>query len=116
MSEFIIHQLFLGLIQIFSPINRLGEHLDELQTVLTAECDVAVKFEKEFEELNVWLTDTRSMLEVTGSPSSTMGVPASAALLRGKYQVRGHKMKAKKQGWYIPGWHKIRGVMRSQEK
>ena len=67
--------------------------LEELHTVLIAECEVAVKFQKEYEELNVWMTDTRSMLEVTGSPSSaagtTMGVPASTALLRGKHQVRG---------------------------
>ncbi len=74
------------------PLNRLVADLDELNTVLVAECEVAVKFEKEYEELNVWLTDTRSMLEVTGSPSSagtTMGVTASPALLRGKHQVRG---------------------------
>lgn len=66
--------------------------LEELHAVLVAEGELAVKFAKEFEELHVWLTDTRSMLEVTGSPSGaagmTMGVVASPALLRGKQQVR----------------------------
>ena len=74
-----------------SILSRLVSELAELSTMLMAECELAVKFEKEYEELHVWLTDTRSMLEVTGSPSSAsgsiMGVPASAALLRGKHQV-----------------------------
>ena len=57
--------------------------------MLVSEYKKIEKFHKVFEELNLWMTDTRSMLEVTGSSSNPggMGVPASAAQLRGKHQV-----------------------------
>ena len=68
---------------------RIVKELDDLYTLLVSEAEVISRFHKEYEELNVWLTDTKGMLEVTGSPTTPglMGVPASPAQLRGKHQV-----------------------------
>ncbi len=72
------------------------EDLEFLFGVLASEYELIMKFHKEYEELNVWLTDTRSMLEVIPSPSHSTGgggmgmggASASPALLRGKHHVR----------------------------
>lgn len=68
---------------------RILKELNELSSVLRSDAELVTRFYKEYEDLNVWLTDTHSMLEVRG-PTSTpglMGVAASPAQLRGKHQV-----------------------------
>lgn len=68
---------------------RLLLDLDKIFSQLRSDIELLSKFEKEWEELNVWLSDNKSMMEVsTYSSPSGVGVAASPARLRGKHQVR----------------------------
>ena len=77
------------LLQLFS---RLFSEVEELSSKLQSESDLLGRFYKELEELQVWTSDTKSML---GSGSHSNGVATSAqpltsvAQLRGKHQVDG---------------------------
>ena len=71
---------------VLPPCSLLKE-LDGLFSLLVSEAEVVSRFHKEYEELNVWLTDTRGMLEVTPTTPGLMGVAATPAQLRGKQQV-----------------------------
>ena len=69
---------------------RLFSEVEELLSKLHSESDLLGQFYKELEELQVWTSDTKSML---GSGSHSNGVATSAqpltsvAQLRGKHQV-----------------------------
>ena len=69
---------------------RLLSEVEELTSKLQSESDLLGRFYKELEELQLWASDTKSML---GSGSHSNGVATSAqpltsvAQLRGKHQV-----------------------------
>ena len=73
-------------------LSRLFSEVEELSSKLQSESDLLGQFYKELEELQVWTSDTKSML---GSGSHSNGVATSAqpltsvAQLRGKHQVGG---------------------------
>ena len=69
--------------------SRIQQEFDDLFSQLVNELKLVTKFHKEYEELNVWLTDTRDILEVTDAPLNPGGMepPSNPAQLRGKHQV-----------------------------
>ena len=75
-----------------ATFSRLFSEVEELSSKLQSESDLLGRFYKELEELQVWTSDTKSML---GSGSHSNGVATSAqpltsvAQLRGKHQVGG---------------------------
>ena len=86
---------FILSLTITTPIYRLLLELDEAFSTLAGDTELLTKFQKAWEDIGVWVSDTKSMLEVstaTSSPrhASRMGgaAPHSSALLRGKQQVQ----------------------------
>ena len=72
-------------------LSRLLSEVEELASKLQSESDLLGRFYKELEELQLWASDTKSMIGSDGSHSNGVATSAqpltSVAQLRGKHQV-----------------------------